>query len=85
LEWAKNICLLDPNIIACREWENILQQLIDSNAWVDINQGLDIRLMTEEKALMLNQIKIKEMHFAWDRYEDKKNNTAKIREIQKNI
>ena len=67
----KNIVLCDPNILACREWKNLLQQLIDSKAWVDINQGLDIRLMTEEKAEMLKQIKIKQWHFAWDRYQDK--------------
>ena len=48
-----------------------MQQLIDSNAWIDINQGLDIRLMTEEKAQIIKKLKIKELHFAWDRYEDK--------------
>lgn len=67
----KNIVLCDPNILACREWKDLLQQLIDSNAWVDFNQGLDIRLMTEEKAEMLKQIKCKNFHFAWDRFEDK--------------
>ena len=67
----KNIVLCDPNILACREWKDILQQLIDSKAWVDINQGIDIRLMTEEKAEMLKQVKIKQWHFAWDRYQDK--------------
>jgi hypothetical protein len=67
----KNIVLCDPNILACREWKDLLQQLIDSKAWVDFNQGLDIRLMTEEKAQMLKQIKTKELHFAWDRYHDK--------------
>ena len=67
----KNIVLCDPNILACRDWKELLQQLIDSNAWVDFNQGLDIRLMTEEKAEMLKRIKTKNMHFAWDRYEDK--------------
>lgn len=67
----KNIVLCDPNILACKEWKDLLQQLIDSKAWVDINQGLDIRLMTEEKAEMLKKIKMKQLHFAWDRYEDK--------------
>lgn len=67
----KNIVLNDPNILACPEWKNLLQQLIDSGAWVDFNQGLDIRLMTEEKAQMLKRIKTKSLHFAWDRYEDK--------------
>ena len=67
----KNIVLCDPNILACKDWKALLQQLIDSKAYVDFNQGLDIRLMTEEKAEMLNKIKIKEIHFAWDRYKDK--------------
>lgn len=67
----KNIILCDPNILACKDWRMLLQQLIDSKANVDFNQGLDIRLMTEEKAQMLNQIKIREIHFAWDRFEDK--------------
>lgn len=67
----KNIVLCDPNILACKEWKPLLQQLIDSKACVDFNQGLDIRMMTDEKAEMLSQIKIKEIHFAWDRYEDK--------------
>ena len=67
----KNIVLCDPNILACIDWKSLLQQLVDSKAWIDINQGLDIRLMTEEKAELIKQMKIKELHFAWDRYEDK--------------
>ncbi len=67
----KNIVLCDPNILACRDWRNLLHQLIKSKAYVDFNQGLDARMMTKEKALMLGQIRIKEIHFAWDRYEDK--------------
>lgn len=63
--------ICDPNILACKDWKELLRQLIDSGAEVDFNQGLDIRLMTEEKAKMLQQIRIKEIHFAWDRYEDK--------------
>ena len=75
----KNIVLCDPNILACRQWKDLLQQLIDSKAWVDINQGLDIRLMTEEKAKMLKRIKMKQLHFAWDRYQDKEAILPKFR------
>ena len=67
----KRIVLCDPNILACRDWKDLLHQLIDSGAEVDFNQGLDIRLMTEEKVDMLKQINIKQIHFAWDRYEDR--------------
>lgn len=67
----KRIVLCDPNLLACKDWKPLLQQLIDSKAWVDINQGLDIRLMTEEKAEMLAKCKLEQVHFAWDRYQDK--------------
>lgn len=67
----KNIVLLDPNITACRDWKELFQQLIDSKAWVDFTQGLRIHMMTEEKAEMLKRMKIKQVHFAWDKYQDK--------------
>lgn len=67
----KNIVLCDPNILACREYDDLLGQLIRSGAMVDFNQGLDIRLMTEYKAMLIKNIRTKEIHFAWDRYEDK--------------
>lgn len=75
----KNIVLLDPNPIACRKWKDILQQLIDSGAWVDFSQGVDIRLMTEEKAEIIKRIKTKNIHFAWDRYEDKEKIVPKLK------
>lgn len=67
----KHIELLDPNTLACADWKDILQQLIESKARVNFNQGLDIRMMTEEKAKLLSLIKLDGIHFAWDRYEDK--------------
>lgn len=67
----KNIVLLDLNMFACPDWKDLSQQLIDSKAWVDFSQGCDIRIMTEEKAEYIKQMKIKIIHFAWDRYEDK--------------
>lgn len=63
--------LCDPNILACREWKDLFIQLIEANVEVDFNQGLDIRLMTEEKAQMISRLNIPRIHFAWDRYEDK--------------
>lgn len=67
----KNIVLLDPNMFACRYWKDLSQQLIGSRAWVDFSQGCDIRIMTDEKAEYMKRMKIKQVHFAWDRYEDK--------------
>lgn len=78
----KNIVLLDPNITACRDWKGLFQQLIDSGAWIDFSQGLDIRMMTEKKAEMLMQMKIKNIHFAWDKYEDKEIVVPKFKEFK---
>lgn len=67
----KNIVLLDPNMFACKDWKDLSQQLIDSKAWIDFSQGCDIRIMTKEKAEYIKRMKIKQIHFAWDRYQDK--------------
>lgn len=67
----KRITIMDPNLIACPDWENLLQQLADSKAKVDINQGIDARLLTEEKAKALAKVKLSTIHFAWDDYRQK--------------
>lgn len=79
----KNIEILDPNILACREWKDLLIQLIESKATVNFNQGLDIRMMTEEKAEMLAKIKTTTIHFAWDRIEDEKMIIPKFKQFRK--
>ena len=73
-EWwhgQKRITLLDPNILACPDWADLLRQLADSNAKVDINQGLDARLLTADKAEALARVKLSTIHFAWDDYKQK--------------
>jgi hypothetical protein len=62
----KYIKLLDPNLLACPDWENLLGQLAGSGAWVDFTQGLDIRLMTDKKAAAINNVKYSMLRFAWD-------------------
>lgn len=67
-----NIVLCDPNILAYKGHMELLRQLIDTKAWVDINQGIDCRLLTEQNIEALNQIKLKEIHFAWDYMHEEK-------------
>jgi len=62
----KNIEVLDPNLLACKNHITLLKQLSETNSTVNPNQGLDCRLLTEDNIYWLNQIKIKTMHFAWD-------------------
>lgn len=68
-EWwnsQKHIKLLDPNLLACKEHMELLGQLERSGAYVDFTQGLDCRLLTPDNIAAINQIKLKEIHFAWD-------------------
>lgn len=68
-EWLggqKYIKLLDPNLLACKEHMELLGQLGDSGAMVDFTQGLDCRLLNEENITAINQIRLKDIHFAWD-------------------
>ena len=62
----KEIKLLDPNLLACENHEQILKQLADSKASVDFTQGIDIRLVNPDNIALLNNIKTKVIHFAWD-------------------
>jgi len=68
-EWwsgQKNIVLMDPNLLAYKGHMDLLEQLIESRAWVDVNQGFDCRLLNEANIELINQLKLKEIHFAWD-------------------
>lgn len=68
----KHIKLLDPNLLACKDRKDLLQQLIDSGARVDFTQGLDARFINEEVAGLLKDIKIDKVHFAFDYMKNEK-------------
>ena len=38
----------------------------DCGAYVDFSQGLDIRLITSDNVALLNKVRTKTVHFAWD-------------------
>lgn len=62
----KEIQVLDPNITACREKHDLFRQYAETKAAVCFNQGLDIRTLTSQDIDDLNQIRLKNVHFAWD-------------------
>lgn len=64
------IKLLDPNLLACKDHEQILKQLADCGAWIDITQGFDIRFVTPDNMPLINRLKIRSIHFAWDNPND---------------
>jgi len=65
----KEITLMDPNILASKDAVDLLGQLAESKAWVDISQGLDCRIIKPEHIEQINRIKLKNIHFAWDKIE----------------
>ena len=62
----KEIKLLDANLLACPDHEKLILQLAESRAYVDFSQGLDIRLITPDNVALLNRVRTKAIHFAWD-------------------
>ena len=60
------IKLMDPNLLACPDHERLIEQLIESRALVDFTQGLDIRLISRDNVSLLNKVRTKAVHFAWD-------------------
>lgn len=69
----KKVLLLDNNLLASPNWKNTLADLRDRGIKVNFNQGLDIRLVNEENAGLLADIKYtsklfngKQIYFAFD-------------------
>lgn len=56
----------DNNILASPYWENIFQELEESNLEIDFNQGLDARLIDLKVISRLNKLKIPLLRLACD-------------------
>lgn len=52
-EKNKKICLLDDNFLGYAEWKKLFKQLLETKRKFKFKQGLDERLLTEEKCEML--------------------------------
>lgn len=77
----KHIVLCDPNILACKDHMELLEQLAQSKAWVEFNQGLDIRMVNDRNMEVLRRIKLDGIHFAFDRWQDKDIIEPKLRDF----
>lgn len=67
----KEIILCDPNILACPDHMDLLSQLEATKARIEFNQGLDIRLITDENLRILQRLNLTRIHFAYDRIQDR--------------
>jgi len=76
----KYILLLDDNIFGYYKWHEIFDELDNTNKRFQFEQGLDIRLLTEDKAKRLsNSNYIGDIIFAFDSLKDKDIIEDKIR------
>ena len=66
MDGQKYIKLLDPNLLACKQRSELLDQLVRTKAYIDFTQGLDIRLINGAVIDAINQMRLKQIHFAWD-------------------
>ncbi len=73
---SSKLVLMDNNILACEYGIQQLESLIDSGYAIDLNQGMDARLVDERIALILSRIKwISFIRFSCD-------TTAQIKAIE---
>ena len=62
----KKVTIWDNNFLASPYAKSMLKELIDHGIETDFNQGLDARLMDEETAALLSDVKSKSIHMAYD-------------------
>ncbi len=80
----RKICCLDDNFLGCPQWKPLLQQLIDTGRPFKFKQGLDERILTEEKIEMLfNANYDGDFTFAFDKVSDYELIHQKLKMIRK--
>lgn len=78
------ICLLDDNFFGHPKWKDILLELQATGKPIKFKQGLDERLLTDEKCELLCQTKYDgEITFAFDRLEDYRTIEKKLQMLRK--
>ena len=68
----KYIYLWDDNVLGYPKWRDVFEELADTGRRFQFRQGMDIRIMTEEKAEVLSKARyIGEYIFAFDHPEER--------------
>ena len=79
----KKITLWDNNFLASPNWKKIIEGLQDLGLLVDFNQGLDARLIDDEKASMLASLRFRLLRVAYDDIKEKKSVTKAVELLSK--
>lgn len=82
----KYICMLDDNILGFPKWREVFDTLIATNRYFQYKQGMDERVLTEEKCEVLSKVKYKgDYIFAFDDINDKEIIQEKLKLLKKYI
>jgi len=82
----KKLCFLDDNFFACNNWNNIIDYVKTSNKPFQFKQGLDERLITQEKAQEMASWKYDgDFIFAFDNIKDKDEIVKKLGILNESI
>jgi len=69
----KYICLLDDNVLSCRDWKSVFDQLNATGKKFQFKQGMDERLLTDEKCeVIFGSNWIGDYIFAFDNIKDRR-------------
>ena len=80
----KYICLLDDNVLSCRDWREVFDQLNATGKRFQFKQGMDERLLTDEKCkVIFNSNWIGDYIFAFDNIKDRRLVERKLQLIKK--
>lgn len=80
----KYICLLDDNVLSCKDWKNIFEELNATGKRFQFKQGMDERLLTDEKCeVIFNSKWIGDYIFAFDNIADHRIIEKKLQLIRK--
>lgn len=83
-ESRKKICLLDDNFLGCPNWKKLLEELQDTGKPFQFKQGLDERILTDEKCeLLFNSKYDGEYIFAFDNVADSELIERKLQLLRK--
>lgn len=83
-EDRKLIVLLDDNILSCRDWKRIFEELNATGKRFQYRQGMDERLLTDEKCeVIFNSNWFGDYTFAFDNIKDKRIVEKKLELIRK--
>lgn len=85
-EARPKLCFLDDNFFGCPQWRELIRPVVESGKRFQFKQGLDERLLTKEKVLVISEWKYDgEVIFAFDNIEDKDLIISKLKLIRETV